>query len=203
MKNQITSHFNLDDSKIQAIFPYGSHVYQTNHVKSDYDFIVVCDVGYHNNEFAIENNNINIHFYDIPTFISLLDKHKIFALECHYLPTQLILKNNLKYHFQLNLAKLRHSVSEKVSHSWVKAKKKFEVEQDRNVYIGKKSLFHSLRIIDFGIQLAQHNAINYASCKNLWEEIYSNPSEMWQDYENKYKPYFNHQMTEFRKLAPK
>lgn len=204
MKDQILQLFNLSDEKIPAIFPYGSYVYGTASPTSDRDFILICQEGEFQDEFAVEKNNFSIHLYNPSTFQNHLNQHKISALECCFLPKHLILKENITFSFNLKLDTLRRSISEKSSHSWVKAKKKFEVEKDRNVYIAKKSLFHSLRIIDFGIQIVQHQKIvNYNSCNTLWEEIYTNPSEQWDDYKKQYQEYFNHQMTEFRKLAPK
>jgi len=199
----ILNKFNLSDDEITAIFPYGSQVYGTASNSSDYDYILICKENYQEDEFAVTKDNISIHVYNESTFQSHLDKHKISALECYFLPPDLTLKYK-KFNFNLRLDTLRHSISEKSSHSWVKSKKKFEVEKDKNIYIAKKSLFHSLRIVDFGIQIAINKTIiNYGNCNNIWEEIYTNPSESWEDYKNQYQQYFNNKMTEFRKLCPK
>jgi predicted nucleotidyltransferase len=196
--------FHLKDFDIISVFPYGSQVYGTNSEKSDYDFIAVFKDGRISDDFALEKKKYNIHTYNYSTFIKLIEKHKISALECIFLPEDKILCNRQKYQFKLDLKILRSSLSEKASHSWVKAKKKFEVEKDKNIYIAKKSLFHSFRIIDFGKQIAKNGKIiDYSSMNDLWFEIYNNSSEEWKDYFELYKTKHNENLTEFRELAPK
>ena len=196
--------FKLRDYDVLSIFPYGSRVYGTNSPHSDYDYIAVFKDGTVKDEFSLEKSNYNIHTYNYSSFNKLLEKHKISPLECISLPEDKILCNRKKFNFKLNIATLRSSISEKASHSWVKAKKKLEVEIDKNVYIAKKSLFHSFRIIDFGKQIAKNGKIiNYSSMNDLWFEIFNNPSENWKDYFDLYKMKHNHNLTEFRELAPK
>lgn len=204
MKDRLIKLFNLSENNVLAIFPYGSYVYGTANEKSDRDFIVVCKNGSVEDDFAVVREDLSCHFYTEDNFQEQLDKHKISALECFFLPPESLLLSLKKFQFKLNIEKLRASISEKSSHSWVKAKKKFEVEKDRNVYIAKKSLFHSFRIIDFGTQIAVHGTIvNYSSCNDLWEDIYTDPSESWDNYKNKYQESFNSKMTQFRLVAPK
>lgn len=205
IKDTILQDFHLKDEDVLNIYSYGSRVYGTNNAKSDHDFIVLTKNGTQDRDsMDSSTHNINVSIYSQNSFEDLLKRHKIFILECIFLPPQLIIKNTLDIPFRLDKQILRNSISEKASHSWVKSKKKFEVEADRNVYIAKKSLFHSLRIIDFGIQIAKHNKImDYSSCNTLWEDIYTDPSEEWDSYKNKYHELFNSSLTEFRKLAPK
>jgi predicted nucleotidyltransferase len=204
MREQILRDFHLVDKEVLNIYPYGSRVYGTHSENSDYDFIIVMNKDVQ--EFSLTSNDgtINVHLYSPDGFIEQLKGHKISALECFYLPKEQVLREQLRFFFPLNKETLRSSISEKASHSWVKAKKKLEVEKDKNVYIAKKSLFHSFRIIDFGKQIAQHNKIvDYASCNSLWEEIRDNPSEDWDTYKEKYHELHNTKMSEFRNLAPK
>jgi hypothetical protein len=58
----------------------------------------------------------------------------------------------------------------KAGNSFAKAGKKLDVEKEH--YKGKKSLFHSLRILMFGIQIAKAGRItNYGEANDLWKEI--------------------------------
>lgn len=201
---RLKSLFSLKDYDILSIFPYGSRVYGTNSSNSDYDYIAIFRDGTVKDEFALEKSNYNIHEYNYSSFVKLVEKHKISALECIFLPKENIICDRKTYNFKLDLSILRSSISEKASHSWVKAKKKLEVEKDKNIYIAKKSLFHSFRIIDFGKQIAKNGKImNYSSMNDLWFEIYNNPSEEWKDYFELYKAKHNEDLTEFRELAPK
>jgi hypothetical protein len=196
--------FDLNESDVLTIFPYGSRIYQTANDNSDYDFIVSFKDGKVQDEFALIKGPLSIHCYNESSFQDLLRRHKISAMECYFLPTESLLLEKKKFNFTLHIGKLRSSISEKSSHSFVKAKKKFEVEKDRDIYLAKKSLFHSLRIIDFGIQIATNNKIiNYSSANHLWEDIYTDPNKTWDPYKEKYQGIYNSMMTEFRKLAPK
>lgn len=201
----ILQDFKLNDSDVVTVFPYGSRVYGTASYSSDHDFIVILKDGSQDKDSLDSSyHKINVTIYSEFSFQDKVNKHKISALECISIPDNLLLKNKKKFNFKLDKGLLRENISEKASHSWVKAKKKFEVVQDRDVYVAKKSLFHSLRIIDFGIQIAKNQKIiNFASCNDIWEEIYCNESEDWSVYKDTYQSYFNSQMTEFRKLAPK
>lgn len=191
--------FNLNGNDYYLI-PYGSRVYKTNEELSDYDFIVIIksdEVIYDD----IEKNydKINIHVYDSRTFQIKLNEHKIFALETYFHTS-----NDLQhiFNFDLNLELLRKEISSVSSNSFVKAKKKIEVEQD--YYIGWKSLFHSLRIIMFGIQIASEGSIyDYSQANNYWLDIIRKKSYEWKPLKSKYQPIKNSLLTEFRKIAPK
>jgi hypothetical protein len=184
------------------LYRYGSWVYGTNNPNSDEDFIAIGDVG--DEEYVIEDGNKSIHYYNKSTFQKHIDNHKIYALECLFLPNEHKLAEEFKFTFTLDNKKLRNYISEKSSNSYVKCKKKFEVEKDRDYYVGKKSLFHSIRMIDFAIQIASNNRIeNYKSCNSIYEEIMTDPSLDWEHYHAIYKPIFNQYMTRFRELCPK
>lgn len=204
----IRQKFNL---VLPHIYPYGSQVYCTQRYNSDYDYIVVDENAKDGVEasFYCGSHELNVHFHTPNHWREMVEEHKIFALES-------ILQNGddlyRKLYFKLDLQKLRKEISEKSSNSWVKCKKKLIVEHDYR--IGLKSLFHSFRIIDFGIQIARDGCINeYRSgrMQSLFNEImqfypYLNEEsaqEEWERLNAKYKPLHNEMMTEFRKLAPK
>lgn len=78
-------------------------------------------------------------------------------------------------------------------------------------YIGKKSLFHSLRIADFGIQIAKEGKITSFTkpySKNLVNESYMSllndvmSLNTWDELKEKYQNIANNLRTEFRILAP-
>ena len=196
--------YNNIEEKIDNVYPYGSFVYGTNNEKSDHDYVIILHSINDQDGLCGVGNHINITTYNPESFQEKLNQHKIGALECFFLPKEKIIQCNINFKFKLDKSKLREVISEKVSHSWVKAKKKFEIIQDKDIYRGKKSLFHSLRIADFGIQIASKGKIeNYSASNSFWKEIYENPSEEWDDYEKLYKKIHNNLLTEFRKVCPK
>jgi predicted nucleotidyltransferase len=188
---------NIED--VVAVYPYGSRVYGTARKNSDYDYIVVTKKKT-NEQYS--DNLININFYTPDEHQQRLNEHEISALECYFLPDDLIIKNTYNFVFKLDLVKLRHALAAKSSNSWVKAKKKLTVEKDYDLDLGRKSLFHSMRIIDYGKQIATFGKIvDYGSCNDLFQEIMNCYS--WTDMFNQYKEKYNLMCSEFRVLAPK
>lgn len=85
--------------------------------------------------------------------------------------------------------------------------------ESRDEWIAKKSLFHSLRIIDFGIQVAKYEAIiQFTSIAlqdglrcpayQLLEKIRTLPAD-WEVLNAEFKELYNMKSTEFRKVCPK
>lgn len=192
----------LKDSNIIAIYQYGSHVYGTNSEKSDKDIIVILE----DISQSIETLNELKKQYDVSVYSKIdfekqIKEHEISALECLFLEDKFILKYH-QWNFDLNLIQLRTSISQKSSNSWVKAKKKFLVEKDYAPYIGQKSAWHAIRILDFGTQIAQHGRIiNYTSKNTLLDKILS--YDTWEEIDNKFKKEYNETATIFRQFAPK
>lgn len=197
----------LNKYEIIAIYSYGSQVYGTNNEDSDYDYYVVINdnldrdfndqfyITYTNNDkkFELNINLINKYHYD-----KMLEEHAISILEC--LNTENLLSNTFVENVDINRTILRKSVSEKASNSWVKAKKKIE---QGDYYIGIKSLFHSIRILDFGIQLAKNGRIdNFKSVNFIWEDIKDN-NYSYEELKEKYQKVYNEYSSEFKKYAPK
>lgn len=204
MLERIISEFNLNADDLLNGYCYGSRVYGTANEGSDYDYILIFKDGTVKDEFAVTRGDLSLHMYQHSSFQDLINRHKIFALECVFLPKDQILQNKMPFQIKIDLKKLRSAISEKASHSFVKAKKKIVVDKDHDLYIAKKSLFHSLRIIDFGTQMALHGKIvDYQSTNSYWEDIYTDPNEDWEYYHEKYKPIFNSKMSSFREVAPK
>lgn len=208
MLNEILNKTKLDIRDLIAVYPYGSRVYGTARKNSDYDFIVITS---RKTNEQYSDSLININFFTPQEHQIRLNEHEISALECYFLPHEQVLfdlshplnKNNrINFTFKLDLATLRKSLAAKSSNSWVKAKKKLTVEKDYDVNLGRKSMFHSIRIIDYGIQIATHGAIvNYGSCNELFEEIMN--CYTWTEMFEQYKERYNKICSEFRILAPK
>src|SRR5690606_13231950 len=121
----------------------------------------------------------------------------------------------IKMPLKLNLSKLREGFSRKSSLSWVRAKKKF-VLNGEDIYIGRKSLFHSLRILLFGIQVVKKGYIfDFTEGREYYDDIVRSEvpngtvcqskltrEELWKVYSKKYKPIYNKLHSEFKKMTP-
>jgi len=192
----------LNQDVVLNIYQYGSRVYNCATNNSDYDFVIIVQGSKSN--YQIHTGEIELSVYGEIEFQQMINEHEISALECLFLPQKFIIKETKKFDFNLDLNILRSSLSKKSSNSWAKAGKKLTIEEDFNIYIAKKSLFHSLRIIYFGIQLAMTGKIiNYEEANYLLYEILDNPSENWLDYKEKYQSFYNELRSQFRLKCPK
>lgn len=180
------------------MFPYGSQVYGTTTEKSDMDYIFVSN----RPDVCFKNKGIDAQHYFHGQFQQAVNEHEIWALECIMHPVF----GTDDFDFQLDLTKLRKSISAAASNSWVKAKKKY-VLPDEDSYSGFKSLFHSFRIIEFGIQIAEEGKIvDYKAANWIWNEIndwWNHSDRSFLQLMDQLKPTHNNMMIEFRKLAPK
>ncbi len=178
---------------------YGSKVYSTLSSKSDLDFIFIVD---NKEKSEFKSELIDITYYTIEEFSILLENHEISAIECLYLNDCFKLKESFKFNFTLDLTKLRHSISAKSSNSYVKCKKKLLPTKDYNYFIAIKSLFHSFRIVNFGIQLGLYGKIqDYTDTNEILYEAYN--CKDWSEIEKKFKTKHNNILTEFRKICKK
>ena len=179
--------------KFENVYTYGSFVYNTNNEKSDQDFIVVGD----KETQSIKKDFGDIHYINKKDFIEKIKNHEMDALECLFLPNHLKVERFLMG-FTLNPQIIRSTSSERASNSFVKAKKKL---LDGENYIGQKSLFHSLRILDFTKQILMYGEIKNFNCRQLYEAVFK--EELSLELISSFKPLYNQAKSEIKILAPK
>lgn len=188
--------------KILNKYPFGSRVYGTHTEDSDYDYIVVVDEYFN-------SNDTNTHVFTPASFQVALDNHDIAALEAYFLPRENKIKHTVSFNFILDKFKLRRSISTIASNSYVKGKKKLTVTGDYDKKAGIKSVFHSLRILDFATQIAVHGKIeDYSSSNWIWEDILEMTKDLdgiaaWKVIDDKYKSVYNTRASKFKELCPK
>lgn len=214
----ILNELNLD-YKIVDVQHYGSTVYGTRTEKSDIDIISIVESDedlyaiYQSKDYpelADYPTDIDLHIISIRSFQELLDEHDIMALETWY---QMNEDTRKLFNFSLNLDTLRRKVSAVCSNSWSKARKKLDIPEEDD-YLGLKSLFHSIRILSLGIDIARDGKIDFRnilidgekiSCSNFWKQLQYEYSQgfRWKEFKAKYTPLQNSNATLFRLLAPK
>ena len=201
----MTNKFDLsifDSDYYINVYRFGSICYGTNNENSDEDFICVVK------EYT-EPNDINIHHFTVQQFQSYLDNGDIQMLECVFLPDEFKIKETIKFETNIDKGNLRKSISTITSTSWVKGQKKLTVLGDYDKWLAIKSCFHSLRILDFGIQIAQHGKIiNYKSMNYVLHDIVKisqtyDKIDLWNAIKAKYNPLYLEKGSAFRKLCPK
>jgi predicted nucleotidyltransferase len=189
----------IHPSKVKCIYVFGSRVYGTSGYSSDWDFIMIANNAVSNQE--IRSGDFNIHVIVPDEFEKMLKAHHPGAIECFYAPQEFRLLETIKFDFKISIPSLRHSFSHVSSNSWVKCKKKLE---QNDYYIGVKSLFHSLRIPMFGIQIAKDGYISDFSCANkIYDIIFSRNDWTWDELDEKFRPLKNQILTDFRKVTQK
>ena len=221
---ELSQKLNLDESKIVNCYLFGSHIYQTNSIDSDFDFIIIYK-NYNNELLEInklnnvnsdsnhkcdgvwsEDKNYQASLYSIKEFVQGMLDHKIPFLESIYLPEEYKLKELIKFDTMLNIDrdKLFRSISATCSNSWDKCRK-ILTNKNENIYRGLKSLFHSLRIGKYGSQIAEFGKIiDYINLDDkyttisLWNEIIQ--IDNWEDLKLKYTDYATENKNIFKKL---
>jgi len=189
----------IHPSKVKCIYVFGSRVYGTSGYDSDWDFIMIANNAVSNQE--IRSGDFNIHVIVPDEFEKMLKAHHPGAIECFFAPQEFRLLETIKFDFKISIPSLRHSFSHVSSNSWVKCKKKLE---QGDYYIGVKSLFHSLRIPMFGIQIVKDGFISDFSCANkIYDIIFSRNDWTWEELDEKFRTLRNQILTDFRKVTQK
>lgn len=192
---------------ILFICPYGSHVYGTATESSDEDILVVTDrkelwekyqKPYDTNAYRIESKDF--HVYSKEEWIQELRKGTEFAYEITNTPANLKRSSyDFSPYLQTDKTKVCHEFSQKASNSFVKAKKKLTIEIERHpeekeslIYTGKKSLWHSLKILTFAEELWRTGKITLKNPKliQLYWEIMQDSCD-WNELKQKYQPMYN------------
>jgi len=203
IRETISTYFTCSPNKILGIYQYGSRLYGTNDESSDWDFIVVVDGLVGDESYKqYETEEFDIHLMTIEHYKTLLLQHDIMSLEMYY-QKEPIMKCPVE--FELNLPALRKSISSVVNNSWVKFKKKLTLDAEDN-YVGIKSCFHALRIVELGRKIATNSTNILETDVSLWGRIKKDAMDCeynWENIHKLYKPLFNEYMTEFRLVAPK
>lgn len=188
----------INPYRIKNVYIFGSQVYGTAQKDSDVDVKMIAN----NSVPEIELNcgRYNIHVITPDEFRNKLKQHHIGSIECLMADENFRLKEEIDWQFKLNIVSLRHSVAHTASNSWVKCRKKLEFGE---YYIGIKSMFHSLRIVDFGIQIARHGKIvDYSSMNYIWNQL-NGKTWTWEELDKTFREIRNTNNTLFRNLTTK
>ena len=192
----------LTDPNVLNIYRFGSHVYGTNNEYSDEDFILIC-------ESYFDSKDINIKVFSLIETKILINKMDIQILECIDSPKEFILKETIPLSYIVNLYNLRTSISTITSNSWVKGKKKLTVLGDYDLNLAIKSIFHSLRILDYGIQIATSSEIyDFKNMNFVLEDLRKLSlekvgNELWEAIDTKYRKLYNSKKSTFKNVTPK
>jgi predicted nucleotidyltransferase len=183
--NEIINSLKIEE-ELLAIYPYGSRVYGTNSENSDFDYIIVTksaflkNGAFKQNAISSDDKSIQAVLYSRTGFIDALNNYEIGALECIYLDPSMVLLSKWPFRVQKwDEKELANKIIQKASASWHIASRQ---SKDGFKAIAKKGIFHSLRILMFGLQLKEHQTIyNYSEANELKTEMDRISEDMFDD----------------------
>jgi len=160
---EICTALKIDYDQILNIYPYGSKVYGTANENSDDDFIIVYKTSFlpsgafKDNAISSEDRMIQGTCYSRAGFIDALNNYQIVALECTFLPDDLVVQKKMSFPLKkLDKKEMAKKLITLASASWHNA---ILSHKDNNILFAKKNIYHSLRILEFGIQIKNHDKI--------------------------------------------
>ena len=162
--------------KVLNIYQYGSHVYGNANPDSDFDFNIVYKAAllengsFKNNAISNDNHTIQAVCYSRSGFIDAINNYEIGALECLFLPDEMVIQKKWDFKIQKFVVKdMIRKIISKASDSWYVAIKR---NQNDDIIAAKKGVYHALRILEFGLQLKEYQKIvDYAVTNDLKTKI--------------------------------
>ena len=168
--------------KVWNAYVYGSRIYGTNRVDSDYDVMLIASSLDAKKE--IKGEKFNIHIITPDLFIDDLNLYKMVPLECLYAPEDARIQEKKLLYLNVDKMKLKKYILTQSNSSWMKAKFKLN---ENDILRGIKSVFHSLRILDFGTQILKKGKIyDFSHANHFWHEINDSDEIEWGYFHKKY-----------------
>lgn len=169
----------LDYSKVLNIYPYGSKIYGTDDEFSDSDYVIVFKSSllpsgaFRDNAISSDGRTVQGVCYSRSGFIDAINNYEITALECIFLPEDKVVQKKMNFAItKYNEKEFAKKIIQKASSSWHFANLAY---RDDHMESCVKNLFHTLRILDFGIQIKKFGCItDYSSMNKLRTELMEN-----------------------------
>jgi predicted nucleotidyltransferase len=189
-KDEIISISRIRPAFVSNIYLYGSRVYGTATEQSDYDILMTGSNSVETQEIfsSTPTGNYNVHICVPNKFEDDLRKHDIHALECIFAPdfARIQIKKDYASTFVINKDKLKCKLLSQSSEAWHKGQRRI---LDADIYRGAKSIYHSLRILMFGIQMAKSGKItDFKESNYLYNGIVESDQYKWNYYKDNYLP---------------
>lgn len=181
--NTVIKELNITEDVI-AIIPYGSQVYGTALSNSDSDFIIITkgaflkNGSFKNNAISNKDRSIQGVLYSRSGFINAIENYDISILEClslgidRYLYCDdFFIKLLVNKTFKYDKKEFVNKIIQKASSSFYLASEKNKIGYTD---LAKKGVFHTLRILNFGLQYKKYGKIiNFSEKNELYFQIKS------------------------------
>jgi predicted nucleotidyltransferase len=187
-KEEIITASGVHPLKVRNIYLYGSRVYGTAKPESDYDIIMIAShlLAHEEKRATVNGVLLNIHIITPDKFTSDLKMPNIMNLECAFAPDWAKLQEKMTLSYKVEIKRLiKNNLAQSYS-SWNGGKRKI---REYNIDKGIKSIFHSLRMLMFAAQIAEHGKIiDYSVANELYSEITDSDEFEWEYFKEKYLP---------------
>lgn len=181
---EILAQFSIPMEKVMNIYPYGSRVYGCHTEESDHDWVIVYrssmlpSGAFRDNAISSPDRKHQATCYSRAGFRDAIDKYDIVALECIFLdPSQVVLQQESFRVRKWQPKEMASAVITKASASWHQAviqQNRYEDEER-----ARKGVFHAIRILGFGLQMAEAGKIvDYGAYNAVRDEI-MNDENFW------------------------
>jgi hypothetical protein len=172
----ICTELGLDIEEVYNIYPYGSRVYGTERPDSDYDFIVVfkrsfLDSGsFKDNAISNKDGTIQATCYSRGGFIDAINNYQLPAWEA-------LSVEPVKYKFPFKVQKyyekdMVKKVITQASNSFFMADSLWTIKDELGMMDRmKKGVWHSLRILKFGLQMKKWQKIHHLGYRGIFTMI--------------------------------
>lgn len=172
----ILKQFDILEKDVVAIYPYGSRVYGCHDKGSDHDWVIVHKSyllpsgAFKDNAISSDDRTHQAICFSRAGFRSAIDYYDITALECIFLPNEMKLMSKMVFDIRkMDKSDMANAIISKASASWHLAKNAIK---DMDVEKAKKNVYHALRILGFGIQIAETDGIaDYSAANHLQKAI--------------------------------
>lgn len=173
----VLQHFDIPIKDVVAIYPYGSRIYGCHTDASDHDWVVVYKSyllpsgAFKDNAISSDDCSHQAICFSRTGFQSALDSYEITALECAFLPKEMHILSKMDFGVRKwNKNDMASAIITKASASWHLAKTAIE---DMDIDKAKKNVYHALRILGFGLQMAENGHIaDYSAFNHLHDAIF-------------------------------
>lgn len=159
----------IHPARIWNVYLFGSQVYGNSRPSSDFDFSVVASNMQAHKE--IKTETCNVHIWTPDLFVDKLMMYNMMTLECIFAPdfARLQEKTDFKSKLTFDKGRMKKFVMSQSHNSWTNAKMKI---YEGDILRGTKSAFHGLRILVFGMQMAQYGKIvDFSAANRYWAEL--------------------------------
>jgi predicted nucleotidyltransferase len=200
---EISKILEIETNLILAVYIYGSRIYGTNNKDSDWDYSIVVEDTVKIPNMTIELQKMDFNLYQKSNFIEEIKNHYMPVLENIFSPSTLKFeKINFSEYFELDLGSLRVGVSSISSKCFHYSKILWNKELDFKK--SKKNVFHSIRYLLEGIQIAKNGKIvDFTEANEIYFHLLENNYDSFDELKKEIIPKVKKLNKVFFELAPK